>query len=541
MENRLLYLILVLLILLSGCQRADTAQTSTETTNPTTTNAEVTSVEATTVETIKESATEAATTTEALEPEQSTLYYLHQLEDYSYVIMDQEGTTPYEGLQYASYIPDEPFVMATYEDALVLIDLKDLTLHRASNEKELSQLIAQRVYGSDIYPVMDEDSYRYAYYKDGQALTEHLYLTASHFIDGFAVVEEGDYYDGTSTIFDAELQSLYSSGTRIIPFGNGIFGEVYDYVIYDDWYNKFHLIDVNGQRLYDQLLFEAHVLHDDLILVGDHLNRWFINGNGATVIQGEWSIAYMPIDMQISYTGDLLYVFGDRYELRDTIIYDAMGNHLFSNIDPTPSGLTALIDDYYIEHHHVVNERFINIHVPQLSVSGDYAHFKAFNSRMMDYYYGSYEPETVDLVSWESETDFNSAVYGRVGEITMHTYWYGFGAAHPNSGRETYHLDLDTGESLTLADLSDSDAIYDVLTELVQKQVQEDPGAFFDPDTVAVDQMTMYQHTEDGIIIYYVPYEISAYAYGYPEFYIPYSAFEDVIDKESVYYKQLNR
>lgn len=45
---------------------------------------------------------------------------------------------------------------------------------------------------------------------------------------------------------------------------------------------------------------------------------------------------------------------------------------------------------------------------------------------------------------------------------------------------------------------------------------------------------------EDKLAIYFEPYEIAAYAAGFPTFYIPYDEMIDIIDTEGEFWKSFH-
>lgn len=110
------------------------------------------------------------------------------------------------------------------------------------------------------------------------------------------------------------------------------------------------------------------------------------------------------------------------------------------------------------------------------------------------------------------------------------TYHQYTGGAHGNTLTETSNINLKTGEKIVLKDLFKEGVNYKkIITEEIKKQMAAGnkfyPGAAATLDSISDDQS--FYITEDGIVIYYQPYEIAPYATGTPEFKIPFSMLKD--------------
>lgn len=110
------------------------------------------------------------------------------------------------------------------------------------------------------------------------------------------------------------------------------------------------------------------------------------------------------------------------------------------------------------------------------------------------------------------------------------TYHQYTGGAHGNTLTETSNINLKTGEKILLKDFFKEGVNYKkIITEEIKKQMAADnkfyPGAAAALDSISDDQS--FYIAEDGIVIYYQPYEIAPYAAGTPEFKIPFSMLKD--------------
>lgn len=120
---------------------------------------------------------------------------------------------------------------------------------------------------------------------------------------------------------------------------------------------------------------------------------------------------------------------------------------------------------------------------------------------------------------------------------------YGLGGAHGSSDRSIYYINLKNGDqyqSLTeIIKPELQDEAFTYLSEAVSSELRANPDMYW-TDRVLVIPETRFILTNDGIIIYYGEYEISAYAAGMPEFFIPYSDISEYIDTESDFWKAFN-
>jgi len=122
-------------------------------------------------------------------------------------------------------------------------------------------------------------------------------------------------------------------------------------------------------------------------------------------------------------------------------------------------------------------------------------------------------------------------------------YDYPLGAAHGMPLQEYVHLDTKTGTFYELKDLFKAGSDYTaVLSEIVQKQIEEkadEMGVWIDSyDGIRPDHA--FYLTEDGLNLYFYPYEIAPYAAGFPTFTIPFGDIEDLIDKTGDFWLSFN-
>ncbi|QHV94046.1 DUF3298 and DUF4163 domain-containing protein [Spirosoma endbachense] len=136
---------------------------------------------------------------------------------------------------------------------------------------------------------------------------------------------------------------------------------------------------------------------------------------------------------------------------------------------------------------------------------------------------------------WELKTTADT-VYTSSNAITVKIETYAYtGGAHPNSNLAFYTFDRETGKTLALTDLvEDTTALLSVVEKAFRKQQDLLPqynleergyflrdGRFFLPANIGVGR--------DGLIFYYNPYEIAAYAVGPIEVTVPYEQLNGIL------------
>jgi hypothetical protein len=137
--------------------------------------------------------------------------------------------------------------------------------------------------------------------------------------------------------------------------------------------------------------------------------------------------------------------------------------------------------------------------------------------------------------------DFEVTFYRKelvVIEITG--YNYPFGAAHGMPVKKYIHLDLKTGDIFSLKDLFKPGSPYiKVLSERIGNQIKNNPQyTYVFPGSykgIQVDQPFFI--SEEGLNLYFVPYEIAPYAAGFPTFTIPLEELTDIINRNGSFWR----
>ncbi|GAB2533096.1 DUF3298 and DUF4163 domain-containing protein [Spirosoma aerophilum] len=112
------------------------------------------------------------------------------------------------------------------------------------------------------------------------------------------------------------------------------------------------------------------------------------------------------------------------------------------------------------------------------------------------------------------------------------------GGAHPNSSVSIYNFDRKTGRTLTLGDVvSDTTALRNLVESIFRKQQEVAPGKNLEEKGYFLHDGQFFLPANfglgaQGLLFYYNPYEIAAYAVGPIQVMVPYTQLDGVLRKE---------
>lgn len=115
--------------------------------------------------------------------------------------------------------------------------------------------------------------------------------------------------------------------------------------------------------------------------------------------------------------------------------------------------------------------------------------------------------------------------------ILIYIHSYSKEAAHGLTALNAMSFDLLNGKPYELADLFTKSSDYvDRINAFVREEIIEKQIPLL-VDFETIDKRQDYYLTKDALIIFFQVYEYTPYAYGIPEFRIPYYALMDIIDE----------
>jgi hypothetical protein len=121
-------------------------------------------------------------------------------------------------------------------------------------------------------------------------------------------------------------------------------------------------------------------------------------------------------------------------------------------------------------------------------------------------------------------------------------YNFPFGAAHGMPSQIEVPINIKTGSIYVLKDLFKAGSDYvKVLSELIGKQIAaEKDGYYFSDAYKGISPDQPFYVNNESLFIYFQPYEIAAFAAGFPTFEIPFSEIDSIINKEGEFWKSFH-
>jgi hypothetical protein len=140
------------------------------------------------------------------------------------------------------------------------------------------------------------------------------------------------------------------------------------------------------------------------------------------------------------------------------------------------------------------------------------------------------------------DDSFTAQLTNNLLTIAMSGYDYYEGAAHGMPLKEYYFIDITTGEFYDFKDLFKKDSDYVTkINELIKAKIDEEinkgDSMYFEDAFTGITDAQHFYVGSDNLTIYFYPYDISAYAAGFPEFTIPFAELSDCIDTEGAFWK----
>lgn len=141
-------------------------------------------------------------------------------------------------------------------------------------------------------------------------------------------------------------------------------------------------------------------------------------------------------------------------------------------------------------------------------------------------------------VEREAASNFNDE---NILACSLSEYSY-LGGAHPNSFLTLKNYNLKSGELIKLSDVlvkgyqnelnNIAEPIFRKEKELTAEENLTEAGFWFDEDKFSINKN--FSISKDGLTFYYNSYEITAYAFGPTELFIPYKSIKNLIKPDGI-------
>jgi len=456
------------------------------------------------------------------------------------VILDESGQV-YETLEQGDYIYNQGNILSVYKD--------QVNFYFDPVTKQLIKLegIFNDVYEEAFYSAIDKpidityDSVNDKYYlsRGGKQLNKESYDFVLP-IDDFVIVGDKDAQTEKFTgqpyaygLLDEKghviIDSLYYD---IKPLSGEYFAvaEAYDYYGVD---YKRYSEDVYKKAIFDRTRavtgFDYYIIEyvkDSIFYVYDGNSYYFLDvetGDQMMIKDVEGPLKFRVVDDLIvaehsSYDGKMVLYIKDWEVIKKSTKMIALEDGLVltkyksAGINPVFYPKVALSDGNV--------ENIINADL-----------MKKFETSPI-------EPDESDIFSTVSSLGFRAGEVNGMLQVTQTWYWYGLGAAHGNYGETTFIYDLSNGQTIEIEDLFVEGVDYHKTIALAMADFdKEDNRLYVDLQSMTEEEIINYfkrdvynfKFIDDGIKIYYNPYDIGPYAAGIIDFDIMFEDLKEIL------------
>ncbi len=150
------------------------------------------------------------------------------------------------------------------------------------------------------------------------------------------------------------------------------------------------------------------------------------------------------------------------------------------------------------------------------------------------------EPASLDSTS-TMQTSYSMLMKrGSFLEMMLYSYNYAKGAAHGMPGQIPVMMNLQDGSVYQIGALFKNGANYlSRLSDGVRAQDKQHVLDTFSPFQGATNHDGFFVSNE-GITVFFQPYEWTPYALGFPQFTVPYPSIQDIMDTNGLFWKALH-
>lgn len=347
------------------------------------------------------------------------------------------------------------------------------------------------------------------------------------FEEGYAVYVKNSKF-GVASIASGEtiLEPIYSS---VEYLGNDLFA-VKDPAIesYETELKPAAIMNLQGNQLTDYVYYDLSHFNGKYASACDDTSIFFIGTDGKPVdtlpsFDGSGTLTLLDNIIKANVDGVLTY-----YHTDNTVLWKADTSVSLS------SGIT--IKDMIFK-----PLRSVLVHYPQLDGMQDSNIQRQINEQLETIFTESRANITAEDTLTVSD-NFSASLKNNLLIISMSGYDYYSGAAHGMPLQNYYFVDITTGKFYELKDLFKKGSDYKTpINEIISAKIKEDVATgesmFFEEMFTGISDAQYFYLTEDGITIYFYPYDIAAYAAGFPEFAVTFEQLDEVIDKEGAFWK----
>lgn len=434
-------------------------------------------------------------------------------------------------------------MISDFHNGLAAItEMKDTyTLTGYINTKGKVVIKPQFKYGADFYKngtayVLTKKNHFACINKKGTVLKTYSYKVKDYyngFQDGYIIINDSKtYLQGVINMNGKTiLKPIYGNVTYL---GNGIFA-----VKKAAKNNESYLLETKpaalfneaGKRLTDYKFYDLSEFNGKYASATDAQHTFFIGTNGQKIT----SLPVLDGRGTMKISGDLIQADID-YQLS---YLKQDGTVVWKNDAATQFSSGIKVNSVKFK-----PNKYAVVYYPVIEGFTDSSIQKTVNDKMKNDFVKNRET----LKEQDNVSVYDSFSASQIKDLLIirkDGYDYYFGAAHGMPLRNYYFINVKTGDFYELKDLfKDKSDYVTSLSTIIKKQMADpskaEEGMFFNDGFSKIQANQSFYISEDKLAIYFAPYEVAAYAAGFPEFNIPFSDIKDLINTDGAFWKSFH-
>lgn len=289
------------------------------------------------------------------------------------------------------------------------------------------------------------------------------------------------------------------------------------------------LFNFEGRQLTDYSLYDLTAFHEGYASATDETGTFFIDSTGKRVtelptFEGRGSLTLYGDYIKAEIDNDLFYCTKN-------------GNYLWKEDHDI-----HLTNDLTIKREKFRANRYILVYYPQVEGLKDEAVMASINQELKSIFVDVRSIITEEDINLSVEDRFSASLLGNLLIIEKHGYDYYFGAAHGMPIMDYHFIDIQTGQFYQFTDLFLEGTDYtSKINELIRSEIanrmETENSMLFENQFEGIYRSPNFKLSRDSITIYFYPYEIAAYAAGFPEFDIPFADIDEFLNKDGDFWK----
>ncbi len=291
------------------------------------------------------------------------------------------------------------------------------------------------------------------------------------------------------------------------------------------------LFNNKGQQITDYELYDISYFNGEYASVTDSTSTYFIGQDGKEIttlpkVLGRGTLTILGDVVKAEIDNDLYYITVD-------------GDIIYQTKNEYDLGTGIIVKEVKFK-----ANKYVLVRYPKIEGLKDIEIQEQVNEQL-ETIFTQYRIDSKEEDGLTVNDSFIPTLKKNLIIISMRGYDYSFGAAHGMPLRENYFIDINTGKFYKLNDLfkpgSDYETkINEIISDEINKRMKDEEDFYFSDAFTGINADHDFILTDNSIIIYFYPYDIAAYAQGFPEFEIPFNDIIDLLDTDGEFYKAFN-